>query len=349
MQYLGVYNVAMQTIRHDIGDFIKSNIEAHPTDIVALTARAFGVSRQRVHTYVSRLIKEGHVIKIGNTRSSRYYSTTGKVIEFGEKIRPGLAEDRVWSQYLRPMLQRLPENVYRICNYGFTEIYNNAIDHSSGTFIFVKIEADDQNVVMTIVDNGIGIFKKIQNALHLDSIWESILHLAKGKFTTDPSKHSGEGIFFTSRIFDSFSIFSSNMLYSFENEDWLLSDEQIENFGDGTSIRMSIPIHSQRTTKEIMDKYADAETGFGKTIVAVRLSSDSDDPHVSRSQAKRLLMGLDRFRHVILDFKRVDVVGQAFIDEVFRVFHNEHPGIKIEYINASPDVEAMIARVRSTV
>jgi len=338
----------METIRKDISGFIIENIEAHSSDIVPFTAQHFGISRQRAHAYIHRLIKQGKIIKTGKTRASHYYSITGKVIQFSEKIRPGLAEDRVWTQYARPKLISLPENVYRICNYGFSEIYNNAIDHSNGKVIFTRIETDNENVVITIMDNGIGIFEKIQKALSLDSIRESILHLSKGKFTTDPSKHTGEGIFFTSRMFDSFSILSSDMYYTFKDEDWFLSHERREDFGKGTFIRMIISTSTKKTANEIMNKYADSEIGFGKTIVAVKLSSDSDDPHVSRSQAKRLLMGLDRFRQIILDFKRVEVIGPAFVDEVFRVFQTEHPEIKIEYINASPDLEAMIQRIRPT-
>ena len=76
----------------------------------------------------------------------------------------------------------------------------------------------------------------------------------------------------------------------------------------------------------------------------VALSADPGDPHVSRSQAKRLLMGLEKFKRIILDFKGVKSVGQAFVDEVFRVFKNRHPNITIHYFNANDSVEAMIKR-----
>lgn len=335
-------------VRTDIREFLLANIEAHPADIVTYSAHTFGISRQRVHQYLLSLIKEGRVIKTGTTSDVRYFLTAGKLLEFEEKIRPGLAEDRVWTQYVRPMLIRYPENIYKICQYGFTEIFNNAIDHSEGGVIFCKIEAETNDIKITIMDNGIGIFEKIQKALNLSSPRESILHLSKGKFTTDRSKHSGEGIFFTSRIFDSFSILSSDMYYTFKDNDWFLSDQRREDFGKGTFIKMRITLPSQKTTKEVMDRYSDSEIGFGKTIVAVRLSADADDPHISRSQAKRLLIGLERFHHVVLDFNRVEEVGQGFIDEIFRVFQNEYPNIKIDYVNAKPDVQSMIERVKAT-
>lgn len=327
-----------------VEEFILSKVEHHSSNIVPLVAEQFGFSRQRAHEYVTREVKKGKIIKIGRTRYTRYFLVGGKHIEFNLIIEAGLAEDRVWSNYVRPMVSKYPNNIQKICAYGFTEIFNNAIDHSSGTTIYTDVEIADNNINITIVDNGIGIFRKIQKALNLESMRESILHLSKGKFTTDPSKHTGEGIFFTSRMCDSFSILSEDMFYTFKDRDWFLSSEKRENFGQGTWIKMVVALDSNKDLKEIMDQFSNQEIGFGKTIVAVALSADPNDPHVSRSQAKRLLMGLEKFKQVVLDFKGVESVGQAFVDEVFRVFKNEHPQIDIQYFNANNEVDSMIKR-----
>ena len=74
------------------------------------------------------------------------------------------------------------------------------------------------------------------------------------------------------------------------------------------------------------------------------LSKDADESHISRSQAKRILHGLEKFKTVILDFKNVESVGQGFVDEVFRVYTYDHPDISIQYIHANEDVEFMIKR-----
>lgn len=44
----------------------------------------------------------------------------------------------------------------------------------------------------------------------------------------------------------------------------------------------------------------------------------------SRSQAKRLLARVDKFKKVIFDFDDVEPIGQAFADEVFCVFAKQH-------------------------
>lgn len=327
-----------------IRKFILENVQQHPGDIANVLAKKFNFSRQHAHRYLAKEVKNGNLIKTGRTRWTQYFLSSGNYIEFAEKIKLGLAEDRVWSLYVKPIVISCPDNIYQICFYGFTEIFNNAIDHSNGSVIFSSIEIKNDTLFIKIMDDGVGIFTKIQKALNLESVKEAVLHLTKGKFTTDPSKHTGEGIFFTSRIFDKFSILSSDMYYTYKINDWFLSPEKKNELEKGTLITMQISLKSERTIEEIFKQYSDKEIGFGKTIVAVALSSDPNDPHVSRSQAKRLLIGLEKFKTIVLDFKGVKSVGQAFVDEIFRVFQNEYPDINILYVNTNKSVETMIKR-----
>jgi len=330
--------------KREVGDFILANVDTHSADIAPFLVDTFGFSRTRANFYLDREVKKGTLIAFGKTRAKRYFLAGGNHIEFAIDITPDLKEDKLWEAYIKPMLNNCSENVKRIANWGFHEIVNNAIDHSEGTKLWVAMEVKNEKLSFSVLDNGIGIFKKIQNALKLESERESILHLSKGKFTTDPENHSGQGIFFTSRMVGRFSIFSDDLYYSFQEEEWFLSSEKPETFGKGTAIRMHIPLTTTVMPKDILDMYSDIETGFHRTKVAVALSDNPNDPHNSRSQAKRLMAGLEKFTSVVLDFKDIKDVGQAFVDEVFRVFKNENPGIKIEYINAGPDVDAMIKK-----
>ncbi len=329
--------------RTDIAEFITQEVQSHQKDIVAVVAKQFGISRQRANDHVKREIKKGTIIKTGRTRATKYFLSSADSFDFLLKLEPGLKEDEVWTKYCKARLSTYPPNVYTICNYGFTEILNNAIDHSEGKEIHCTISITKSSIHMTVMDDGIGIFKKIQNALGLSSIREAILHLSKGKFTTDPSRHTGQGIFFTSRMMDNFCIMSGGLYFSFRKDDWLLSEERSSDaHNKGTYVKMEIAITSPKEARKILDEYSDVETGFHKTIVAVALSADPDDPHVSRSQAKRLLIGLERFKNIVLDFKDVKGIGQAFVDEIFRVFQNEHPEIRITFVNANEDVQFMI-------
>ena len=68
---------------------------------------------------------------------------------------------------------------------------------------------------------------------------------------------------------------------------------------------------------------------------------------VSRSEAKRLTQGLERFRHVILDFQGVTLVGQGFADEIFRVWSRAHPDVELKTENMIAPVAFMVERART--
>jgi len=68
---------------------------------------------------------------------------------------------------------------------------------------------------------------------------------------------------------------------------------------------------------------------------------------VSRSEARRILTNLEKFKTVILDFKNTDTIGQGFADEVFRVWQSAHKDVKIVIKNANKDIEFMIKRAKT--
>lgn len=328
--------------------FLVENIDAHPSDIVRLTANKFDCTRQAVHKHLQRLIAEGAVIVSGNTRNKRY--GLAPLLHWDRKydLAGGLAEDAVWRQDIAPLLGKLPENVLSIWHYGFTEMLNNVIDHSGASYVSVSVSKTAAAASIKIYDDGIGIFKKIQAALNLVDERHSVLELAKGKFTTDPANHSGEGIFFSSRMFDEFDILSGEVYFSHEfdkKEDWIL---QRSTPRGGTLVTMVLHNHTARTTKKVFDKFtSDEDYGFNKTVVPVKLMRYGDDNLVSRSQAKRLLARFDRFKIVVLDFSGVTSIGQAFADEVFRVFKAKHSDVELVPIHAASEVRRMITRAES--
>ena len=328
--------------------YIIDSLSAHPRDIVRLTADKFGCSRQAVHKHLQRLIADGSVTDGGQTRNKTYQ--LAPLLKWSQHyaLAAGLAEDTVWRADVSELLGKLPENVLSIWHYGFTEMFNNVIDHSGAKAVSITLIKTAASTTIDIYDDGIGIFKKIQGALDLMDERHAVLELAKGKFTTDPRNHSGEGIFFASRMFDEFMISSGAVFFAHEfdqKEDWIF---QSSSAGAGTLVKMVLHNHTARTMKKVFDKFtSDNEYGFTKTVVPVRLMRYGDDNLVSRSQAKRLLARFDRFKTVVLDFSGVATVGQAFADEVFRVFRSKNPGVELVPLHASPDVRRMISRAES--
>jgi anti-sigma regulatory factor (Ser/Thr protein kinase) len=115
-------------------------------------------------------------------------------------------EFRVWKQLIAPKLSNLNETAEEIIEYAITEILNNAQDHSGGNKVSISISQDENNISVTIGDDGVGIFKHIMAHLHLDQALDADIELCKGKLTTQPERHSGEGLFFTLQAVDRLTI-----------------------------------------------------------------------------------------------------------------------------------------------
>ena len=333
----------------DIRLFILENVGKHSKEIGALTAKHFGITRQAVSKHLQKLVAEKALRADGATRNKTYQLAVLSALNKQYPITADLAEDLVWSRDVSPLIGNLPRNVLDIWHFCFTEMFNNAIDHSGGTYIGVELVKTAVGTEILVYDNGVGIFRKIQKALSLLDERHAVLELAKGKLTTDPDKHTGQGIFFTSRLLDSFQIMSGGVYFSHEGADtadWIL--EVPKGTARGTGIFMKLNNHSERQDTTIFEQYTSGEDfGFTKTVVPVRLAQYGEDRLISRSQAKRLLSRVDRFQVVIFDFEGVETIGQAFADEIFRVYARSHPKIEFHEVNATPQVQQMINAARA--
>jgi hypothetical protein len=330
-----------------IKNYIISNVSENPNKITQQVCDHFGITKPTVLKYINELSEATIIKKTGSNRYPNY-----QLVETVHKWKyPNntLEEDILWRNDLLPLLKDLKSNVKDICQYGFTEMVNNVIDHSDADNLDVELILDYLKIRIWVNDDGIGIFRKIKNALGLEHSKHAILELAKGKFTSDPENHSGEGIFFTSRAFDKFMITSHKLtFYGVGNSDGILWEEKEDLFG--TFVHMEIDKNSQTQLVDIFNEYADPDKdpSFHKTLIPVKLMEHEGEALISRSQAKRLINRFDRFVEVVLDFDGVKQIGQAFADQIFRVFQNKHPNVHLIVINASEEVANMIKRVQST-
>jgi len=332
-----------------IRKYIVDNIPDHPSDIVKLASEHFGLSRQAILNNLAKLKQEGIVETFGIKKGMKYKLKAVKKKIMLDNI-ANLDESEVWEKEILSFLPELDENIKFICNYGFTEMLNNVIDHSKAESVLIAVEYDAKEIRITVHDFGIGIFNKIYKTLGLANMEDAIFELKKGKLTTDPERHTGEGIFFTSRMFEYFNILSSGLYFdAHEDDDWLMGP--VDKSDAGTYVKMRIRRDSPKDADVIFSKYANPQEddyGFVKTKIAVKLLERGGSSLVSRSQAKRLVTRLESFKEIVLDFKGIKRIGQAFADEVFRVFKNKHPAIKVHVVNQNKAVERVIRHVLSS-
>ena len=337
----------------DRGDLIRQQIlrdvKHHPRDLSKHIANLFQISTQAASNHIRKLEQEGSLASTGTGRGKAYFLGDNRSYSRLFDLNEDFTEDRAWRDHFAFIFDDIPENVHDICYYGFTEMVNNAIDHSEGTDVHISVKRNEQYITIIIIDDGEGIFRRIKRLCNLVDERQSILELSKGKLTTDPENHSGEGVFFTSRMFDNFDIDSMGL--SFTHDDSvsydLMVDSQVMNTSSkGTMVFMRIARDSKRDMQAVFDSFTDGpdDFQFNKTIIPLKLATYDNEKLISRSQAKRVLARVERFTNVVFDFEDVPAVGQAFADEIFRVYASKNPNINLLPLNMNEAVSKMVSR-----
>lgn len=314
-------------------------------ELSELGAKKFNITKSAVAKHL-RGLKEQGTIEV-NAKGRSRICTLKKLeqthFELSVNGPDSLNEMDVYVNLVKPRLKNICDSAEHILEHGFTEMLNNVCDHSGATKVAISIVQTAISTTITIIDNGIGIFRKVKEALNLPDERQSLLELSKGKFTTDPANHSGEGIFFTSRACDRFAIYSNGLVFTHleSSRDLLDKNPELEDL-PGTIVMMNINNNSNKRMRQIFDSFSSVDQGFTKTEVPVKLVQYENEGLTSRSQAKRLLARIDRFKYITLDFEGVQYVGQAFADQIFRVFVKAHPSLEIRYKNANEEIEQTI-------
>ena len=331
-----------------IKEFIRTKKRATSVEI----AKHFGFSRQYASQILRAMVNAGEIVKFGSTRAA-FYTLPELIDEIGPKatkrrlVNKNIKEHEVFDDLVSvfPAFRTAPENVRSIVRYAFSEMLNNAIEHSRSKNIEVQMESN--GIIRFVVDDfGIGVFRNVMRQRKIDSELEAMQDLLKGKVTTDPKAHTGEGIFFTSKAADRFVLESFGYRMVVDNimpDIFFQEDKKVKR---GTRVIFTIARENKRHLNDIFKKYQSkpGSYAFDKTEVRVRLFI-MGTIYISRSQARRILIGLEKFKKIVLDFDRVPNVGQAFADEIFRVFQSRYPHISIEPINMNKTVRFMVERV----
>jgi anti-sigma regulatory factor (Ser/Thr protein kinase) len=340
----------------DLKTLILSALKKRKTLRTSDIVKSTGFSRAYVHRHLKMLQDAGRIVLIGRADQAHYVLATLKAREKAKALKrhfirvyrnADLQEDRVWQQIVSQtgIVLGVRENVMRIVEYGFTEMLNNAIEHSRSQDVRVRARRTDEGIGFSVIDKGIGIFRNIKEQRGLRDETEAIQDLLKGKQSTDPQRHSGEGIFFTSRAADLLVIKSALKRLIFDNR---IHDVTIDKttVKKGTAVDFFISLKSRTALSSVFRQFSGDEYEFSKTDVRIALYK-AGASFISRSQARRVVAGLDAFKHLVLDFANVQRIGQGFADEIFRVWKGSHPGVVIEVRNANEYVEMMIAHTRT--
>lgn len=330
----------------DLTSWITEAALQHPQDLPQHLSERLGISRQAAAAQLRKLVETQWLQREGRGRRIRYVPGLLRQVVQRYPLQ-GLQEDRPWSLDFAPNFE-LPREVARMVQHAFTELVNNAVDHSAGSSVTISMRQTPHQVQLLVSDDGRGVFDSISAAHEIVDPALAMLELAKGKLTSAPDRHAGRGLFFTAQLADIFDLHANDA--AFQQRDWQrghwLRGRPACRLG--SSIYVAIALDTERTLDEVLRRFSlnGASYGFERTLVPLKLLATPQAGLESRAQARRVAMRLAQFRRVDLDFDGLADIGHSFVDELFRVFGRQHPGLELVPVNMAPRVAAMVASVR---
>lgn len=261
----------------------------------------------------------------------------------------GLQEDQPWRQDFAPCFA-LPPAVQAMAQHAFTELLNNAVDHSCGTQVTVSMRQTPLQLQLLVSDDGVGLFRRVAEHFDLAEPAVAMLELAKGKLTSDPARHCGHGLFFTAQLADVFDLHANTAAFQRRGWDGGRWHSQRPVTQAGTSIYLAIALDTPRTLEQVLHAHSadGASYGFDRTRVPLGLLLAPGTRQLSsRAEARRVLARLERFTIAEIDFSGVEQIAHGFADEMFRVQPPLHPRLQVQPVGMNARVAAMLEAVRA--
>jgi len=325
----------------------------HGDDLPAQLGAQLGISHRRAVLALNRLVAAQWLVRSGSRRKPRYQPGPLRQVVMRYALE-GLQEDRPWRQDFEPCFA-LPQAVRTMARHAFTELVNNAIDHSGGSAVTVSMRQTPLQLQLLVSDDGVGLFERVAACGNLGEPALAMAELAKGKLSTDPARHCGHGLFFVAQMADVFDLHANAA--AFQRRAWDEGRWHVQRPAarSGTSVYVAIQLDTPRRLETVLQSHSASGQGFGfdRTRVPLALlaqaSGDTDGGALlaSRAEARRALARLERFALAEIDFAGIDQLGHGFADEMFRVFDPAQAGVRLQPLGMSPQVAAMVAAVRA--
>lgn len=317
----------------------------HGAELPSHLMQRLDIGRRRAGSLLKRLVQAQWLSTAGTARKLAYRPGPLRQVVKRYPLH-GLHEDLPWRRDFQPFLD-LPGELRRMAQHAFTELLNNAVDHSGGSSVTVSMRQTPLQLQLLVSDDGCGVFERIAQSFDIRDPRLAMLELSKGKLTSLPDRHSGRGLFFTSRLADVFDVHANAAAFQCRNWDRRSWHAGRPATRTGTSVYLAINVDSRRTLDGVFRECSHDGAGYGfeRTVVPLQLVAADGVGLVSRADAKRVASRLSGFRRAEIDFNGVDDIGHGFADELFRVFQWQHPALEIVPLAMQPRVAAMVSLV----
>jgi anti-sigma regulatory factor (Ser/Thr protein kinase) len=315
-----------------------------PAALTSLLMTRLGIGRRSAGGLLRKLV-DGHWLQREGTVRRPIYrpGALRQVVQRYELA--GLQEDTPWRRDFAPFFDLTP-NVRRMAAHAFTELLNNAVDHSGGQRVTVSMRQTALHLQMLVSDDGCGLFQRVAQAFDIADPQQAMFELSKGKLSSQPERHSGHGLFFTSRLADIFDIHTAQAAFQYRPWNAKQWHSARPATAAGTSVYLAIDLDTARTLAAVLHAHSASgrSAAFERTRVPLHLMADGGTL-ASRAEARRVAQRLLSFQQADIDFNGLDDVGHGFADELFRVFGRAHPGLALRPLGMNARVQAMVASV----
>lgn len=318
----------------------------HPSALATRVAERLGIGRRAAQRLLAQLVRHGWLVSSGSPRRPAHAPGLQRQVVRRYPL-AGLDEHTPWVRDFAPCFA-LPPAVARIAQHAFTELVNNAIEHSGGSLVIVSMRQTASHLQLLVSDDGCGLFERLDERFGLDDPALATLELAKGRLTSAPERHTGRGLFFTTRLADVLDLHANRHAFQHRAGDggrWHTTRPASER---GTSVFVGIALDTTRRVDQVLLSHSLAgdSMAFERTRVPLQLLTGPGTGLESRAQARLAAARLDRFARAELDFAGIGTIGHSFADELFRVYAGAHPGTELVPLHAAPAVRALIDGVR---
>jgi anti-sigma regulatory factor (Ser/Thr protein kinase) len=318
----------------------------HPNDLPQHLMQRLACSRRKA-TALLRQLQAAQWLTAGGTPRKPTFQPGALRQVVRQYPLLGLQEDLPWRCDFAPCFD-LPTGVRRMAQHAFTELLNNAVEHSGGSSVTVSMRQTPLHLQLLVSDDGCGLFQRIAQSFDIQDPTLAMFELSKGKLTSLPERHSGHGLYFSARLADVFDVHANRAGFQFRGWDpgWHPTRAAPHQ---GTSVYLAIALETTRTLDSVLraagaDSADSADKGcaFERTRVPLRLLAEHG-ALASRADARRVAARLAQFKHAELDFSGISDVGHGFADEMFRVAARQQPGVVMEPVNMAARIDAIIA------
>lgn len=352
--------------RREVAEVVESLLSERGGFSSAELSERTGLTRQALHRHLSSWVLEGRLQRQGRARATRYLPGPGNSscppesrprgrapAGLGRTYRvEGLSPQAAWRDlqaWLGSQAPGIGDTALAVLEWVTCELVANGLAHAQSPYLSLRAHADSDRVALALADAGLGAFETLRRKLGASSALDALQWLSNPPATpaAGPPDPACRGLRSVSHMVELFELDANGFEWSVDNALGETAVSEVpevprhssgtgETGGAGTEVRVSVALDTQTHPADIL---AHRPAIHGTRVLALR---DFGRRLFTRSDARRLLEGMDLYAEIVLDFDGIEGTGLGFVDELLRVWPIRHPLTRLRVQGAGAAVAFML-------